>query len=197
VARLAAERSITLVKDSLEQLPLSRLTRGARLLSVTYASRSDLGAGVTFDAELRTSFPRLRREFVNALDPAPDFQRLLAAADSADAVIVSSYVSHSSSATTVSAPTAFVDFIEELRRRETHPVVVSFGNPYFLQQIPDIGSYVVAWGGFPVSQRAAARALLGLAPITGKLPIGIPPTVPLGVGKTIAVRAAATVPESR
>jgi beta-N-acetylhexosaminidase len=64
--------------------------------------------------------------------------------------------------------------------------VVAFGNPYLLQQIPDVGTYVIAWGGFPVSQRAAARALLGIAPITGKLPIAIPPLVPLGAGKTIA-----------
>ena len=197
VARLAAEKSITLVKDSLQQLPLSRLARGARILSVTYSRRSDLGAGATFDGELRGSFPALRSEFVDANDPAPDFDRLLAAADSADVVVVGSYVSHSSSATSVSAPQAFVDFLEELRRRERHPIVVAFGNPYFLQQIPDIGSYVVAWGGFPVSQRAAARALLGIAPITGKLPIGIPPLAQLGAGKTLAVSVGAAARGSK
>ena len=197
VARLAAEKSITLVKDSLQQLPLSQLASGARILSITYSRRSDLGAGATFDAELRQSFRALHSEFVDADDPAPDFDRLLALADSSDAVVVGSYVSHSSSATTVSAPQAFVDFLEELRRRERHPIVVAFGNPYFLQQIPDIGSYVVAWGGFPVSQRAAARALLGIAPITGKLPIGIPPLVQLGAGKTLAVSADAAARGSK
>lgn len=197
VARLAAERSITLVKDSLHELPLSRLASDARVLSVTYSRRSDLGAGVTFDGELRGSFPALRSEFVDARDPVPGFDRLLAAADSADVVIVGSYVSHSSSATTVSAPQAFVDFLEELRVRDRHPIVVAFGNPYFLQQIPDVGSYMVAWGGFPVSQRAAARALLGMAPITGKLPIGIPPLVQIGAGETLAASPSAAVRGSR
>ena len=186
VARIAAEKSITLVKDSLGQLPLSQLPRGARVLSITYASRSDLGAGTTFDAELRRTFRSVRSAFVEESDPAPNFDLLLAAADSSDVVVVGSYVSHSSSATTVSAPQDFVNFLEALRTRETHPIVVAFGNPYFLQQIPDIGSYVIAWGGFPVSQRAAARALLGMAPITGKLPIAIPPLVQLGAGKTLA-----------
>ncbi len=186
VARLAAEKSITLVKDSLGLLPMSRLAPSSRILSITYSRRSDLGAGITFDSELRGKFRSVRSVFVDENDPAPNFDLLLAAADSVDAVIVSSYVTHSSSATSVSVPQNFVDFLAELRNRGTHPVVVAFGNPYLLQQIPDVGTYVIAWGGFPVSQRAAARALLGIAPITGKLPIAIPPLVPLGAGKTLA-----------
>lgn len=174
VARTAAERSITLVRDSLHQLPLGHLNHGARILSVTYAHRADLGAGLTFDAELRRTFPALRPEYVDADDPHPDFFHLLAAADSADVILVSSYVAHSSTATTVDVPRSFVDFIEELRRRNEHPIVVAFGNPYFLQQIPDVAAYVVAWGGFPVSQSAAARAMVGTIPMTGTLPITIP-----------------------
>jgi beta-N-acetylhexosaminidase len=174
IARTAADRSITLVRDSLHQLPLGRLSHGARILSVTYAHRSDLGAGLTFDGELRRTFPALRPEYVDADDERPDFYRLLAAADSADVVLVSSYVAHSSTVATIEAPRSFVDFIEELRRRNEHPIVIAFGNPYFLQQIPDVAAYVVAWGGFPVSQGAAARAVLGTIPMTGRLPITIP-----------------------
>ncbi len=174
MARTAAERSITLVRDSAHQLPLGHLNKGARVLSVTYAHRSDLGAGVTFDAELRKIFPALRPEFVDADAERPDFFHLFAIADSADVILVSSYVAHSSTVTTVDAPRSFVDFIDELGRRKEHPVVIAFGNPYFLQQIPAVGAYVAAWGGFPVSQGAAARALLGTIPMTGKLPITIP-----------------------
>jgi beta-N-acetylhexosaminidase len=174
IARSAADRSITLVRDSAHQLPLARLNKGARILSVTFAHRADLGAGVTFDAELRRAFPALRPEYVDADDERPDFFHLFAIADSADVILVSSYVAHSSTVTTVDAPRSFVDFIEELRKRKEHPIVIAFGNPYFLQQIPDVGAYVVAWGGFPVSQGAAARALLGTIQMTGKLPITIP-----------------------
>jgi beta-N-acetylhexosaminidase len=61
-------------------------------------------------------------------------------------------------------------------------VVIAFGNPYLLQQVPDVSSYLVAWGGFPVSQAAGARALLGEAPISGRLPISIPPLLRFGAG---------------
>ncbi len=174
IARAAAERSITLVRDSLHQLPLGRLNHAARVLSVTYAHRADLGAGATFDAELRRTFPAVRPEYVDADAESPNFFRLLAIADSADVVLVSSYVAHSSTAATIAAPRAFVDFVEELRRRNEHPIVVSFGNPYLLQQIPAVSAYIVAWGGFPLSQSAAAHAVVGVTPITGRLPITIP-----------------------
>ena len=38
------------------------------------------------------------------------------------------------------------------------PVLVSFGDPYQIRQLPELRSYVVAWGPAPVSQAAAARA---------------------------------------
>jgi beta-N-acetylhexosaminidase len=102
------------------------------------------------------------------------------AADSADVTIVSAYVGQSWDATSAAAPKTFTDFIDHLRSNGRKVIVVSFGNPYLLQQIPAVPAYVVAWGGFPGSQSAAARALLGVAPITGTLPISIP----LGAGMT-------------
>jgi beta-N-acetylhexosaminidase len=192
LAALVAERSMTLVKDSLGQVPLGRLNHGARVLSVTYAHRTDLGAGVTFDAELRRTFPSMRGEFVSADDAAPDFWRLLAVADSADVVIVSSYLAAGSTVANLSAPRGFVEFVEELVHRGAHPVMVSLGNPYLLQQVTDVSAYLVAWSGAPVSQRAAARALLGLAPIGGRLPISIPPVARVGDGLVRAVLPAST-----
>jgi len=186
LARSIAERSITLVKDSLRMVPLGRLVAGARVLSVTYARRSDLGAGVTFDAELRRHFPALRSEYVSADDASPDFTRLLRTADSADVVVVGSYVATAWNASSITAPRAFTDFVHVLLERGKPPVLVSFGNPYVLQQMPDVPAYVVAWGGFPVSQSAAARALLGEVAIGGRLPIQIPPLTTMGAGQSRA-----------
>jgi beta-N-acetylhexosaminidase len=79
------------------------------------------------------------------------------------------------------------DFVRALVKRGKPPVVISFGNPYLLQQVPDAPAYVVAWGGFSVSQRAAAWALQGQRAIGGRLPISIPPLAPFGAGITRAV----------
>ena len=174
-----ATQSITLVKDSLDYVPLGP-PQNAKILSVAVARRTDLSAGVNFNAELKSKFPGVRQELLFAEDPSADYGRMQRASDSADVTIVSSYVGQSWDAVSGAAPKPFTDFIDYLRNNGRKLIVVSFGNPYLLQQIPAVPAYVVAWGGFPASQTAAARAVLGSAPITGRLPISIP----LGAGMT-------------
>lgn len=180
-ARRIAERSITLVRDSAGLVPL-KAAPTARVLSITVARRTDLSAGGAFNSELGGRFRALRSELLAVEDPSADYARLERAADSSDVVIVNSYVGQVWNAVTASAPNAFTGFVSRLVQRGRNPILVSFGNPYLLQQLPDVGTYLVAWGGFPASQAAAARALLGAAPITGKLPISIP----LGERGTVA-----------
>ena len=187
IARRVAEKSITLVKDSLKLVPLN--VPSARVLSITLARRADLPAGNAFNAELRSGLPNLRTEFVATEDAALNYPRLIAAADSSDVTIVSSYVGQSWDAQTASAPQAFTNFVQSLAQRGRKPIVVAFGNPYLLQQLPWVGTYLIAWGGFPVSQTAAARALLGTSAISGHLPITIPPYAGRGAGEERAAQA--------
>ena len=188
IARRVAEKSITLVKDSLRQVPLA-VDSNARVLSITVARRADLPAGNAFNAELRTRLPKLRTEFVATEDAALNYPRLIAAADSAEVTIVGSYVGQSWDAVSASAPQAFTDFVQTLVQRGRKPIVVALGNPYMLQQLPWVSAYLVAWGGFPVSQTAAARALLGTSAISGHLPISIPPYAGRGAGEERAAQA--------
>lgn len=187
IAQTVAEKSITLVKDSLTQIPLS--SPAARVLSITLARRADLPAGNAFNAELRTGLPNLHTEFVATEEAALNYPRLVVAADSADVTIVSSYVGQSWDAVSASAPEAFTNFVRALVERGRKPIVVAFGNPYLLQQLPWAAAYLVAWGGFPVSQQAAARALLGTSAISGHLPISIPPYIRIGAGEQRPVRS--------
>jgi beta-N-acetylhexosaminidase len=184
VAATIARRAITLAKDSLSLVPLARDANGQapRVLSVTIATRTDLPAGATFNAELRRGVSALRTELVNPEDPSPNFARLFAAADSADVAIVSSYVTTGTNVSNPSVPEPIAQFMRDLVQRHPRTIVVAFGNPYLLQQVPAASSYVVAWGGFPVSQAAAGRAVIGAAPIGGRLPISIPPLLHFGAG---------------
>ena len=171
VAQRIAERAITLVRDEGKQLPLKTGAEGPRVLVVTYTRRADLGAGTAFVAELRRHLPRVAARTVTVEDPATDFARLAAEADSADVVIVGTYATQSwDQAATTGAPSSFVGFVRGLAARGNGPVVVSFNNPYELRQVPEVRTYVVAYGGAPVLQTAAARALVGQLPFAGQLP---------------------------
>ena len=188
VAARVAERGLVLVKDSLRSVPLAN-NRAARVLSITFARRTDLGAGVGFNGEIRRAFDSLRAEFMSSDDAAPNFERLLRLTDSSDVVVVGSYVNISSMTATAGAPRAFLEFIAQLRARNARVVLVSFGTPYLLQQAPSVATYMIAWGPSQVSQQAAARALLGSTAITGTLPISLPPFASLGAGEQRAATA--------
>jgi beta-N-acetylhexosaminidase len=186
LADTIAARGITLVRDA-DRIPLAR---ARRVLSVTVARRPDLLAGGTFDATLRAAGHTVRSVFIDA-DAAPTASYDAAArlADSVDVVIISSHIAQRWDATTIAQSRDFVEFTTTLAARPQGAVVVAFGNPYLLQQIPTVSSYLVAWSGTSAAQRAAARALVGAAPITGRLPITIPPLAAVGAGVQRSVRA--------
>ena len=205
-ARVAAERAITLVHDSLGIIPLGRLPRASRVVSLTIAPRAELSAGATFNGELLRLFPQLRTQVMTpeivfdatagaasggtsayVASPAPRLlpaivDNALHAAEGADVVIVSSYFGASSSTATMAATGGLPELIDGLLKTGRKVVLVSFANPYLAWGLPATSVFLEAWSASPLSQRAAARALLGIAPITGQLPITIPSVAPYGAG---------------
>ena len=109
-------------------------------------------------------------------------------------VIISSYFGASSSTSRLAAPEGMADLLNGLQKAGTRVVLATFSNPYIAQDLPPVSSYLIAWGGSPLMQRAAARALLGLAPISGQLPITIPSVAPYGAGLRREARAASASP---
>ena len=58
-------------------------------------------------------------------------------------------------------------------RHGRHCIAVSFGSPYVIRELPEVSTYICAYGIQPVMQRAAIRALRGEAEMTGRLPVTI------------------------
>ncbi len=52
--------------------------------------------------------------------------------------------------------------------------LISFASPYYLVNLPQVDAYVCTYSYLDGAQEAAARALLGQAPMTGRLPVTIP-----------------------
>ncbi|HEV2150399.1 MAG TPA: glycoside hydrolase family 3 N-terminal domain-containing protein [Longimicrobiaceae bacterium] len=180
VAEEIARRSITLARDQRGLVPLPAGAR--RVLSVTYAEVADLVAGRAFNRELAAGGAQVSSARVDDRTLPVEFEALRRRADSADVIVVSAYVSPREYRGTVGAQGGFPEFVEALSAAGKPVVAVTFGNPYLVSTYPSVPAYLLAWGGAEVSQRAAARALLGKEPITGTLPITIPPSLPRGTG---------------
>lgn len=180
-ANRLAEKSFVLARDESNIVPIRRGTAKPRVFTVTYARRTDLTAGMVFPGELARG-ATVDQAYLNADDPAPNVQRFVDGAARADVIVVGSYVNITSESATADAPQAFIGFLRQLAATGKPLVVVSFGTPYLLSQVPFVTSYAIAWGGTTASQRAAARALLGEIPVMGRLPIAIPPLLNVGAG---------------
>ncbi|HEX2205984.1 MAG TPA: glycoside hydrolase family 3 C-terminal domain-containing protein, partial [Longimicrobium sp.] len=126
----------------------------------------------------------VERERTGTGTSAAEFARIRRRADAADLVVVSAYVTPREYRGSVEAGGAFATFVESLAASGKPTVVVSFGSPYLLRAFPSVGTYLLAWGPAEVSQAAAADALLGRAPIGGRLPVSLPPLHARGAGVT-------------
>lgn len=204
-ARAAAEKSITLVYDSLNLVPF-KMPPQSRVVSITVSPRVDLSAGRSFDAELKTVYPQLlslslspETVFDNTagaasggagayrINPEPALlpaavENAINVARGADVVVISSYIGASTNTATMAPTRGVPELIAGLRAAGTKVVLVSFNNPYLALGLPATDAHVIAWSPWTMSQRAAARAMLGKIAIGGQLPITLPGIAAFGTG---------------
>jgi beta-N-acetylhexosaminidase len=179
-ARDMAARSVVMVKDVNGTVHGLRRSRPPITL-ITFGEEENRTVGLALAAELRR------------LGLSPAVFRLwpgsgVASYDSASAALARRPVALFVTADKPTAWRGAIGLPERLsaligtsaRTRPT--ILVSMGNPYLISRLPEVGSYLIGWRSNPVTEEAVARALAGAAPITGRLPISIPPLYPRGWG---------------
>jgi beta-N-acetylhexosaminidase len=186
LAQTVAERSITLARDADNLVPIVKSRD--RVLVLLHTAANDPISGSTFARALRDSGRQV--SVARAQDPGAR-----ALADSASIVIAAAFVSPMAFSGTIATTDSFSSLVQSLVSSGKRVIAVSFGNPYLLDAFPEVRAYMLAWGSADVSQIAAARALIGDTPISGVLPVSLPPHHVRGEGLKRAV-VAATVPAS-
>ena len=167
-----ATRSVALPRDRDGLVPLDP-ERIRRVLSITYASPADLVAGREFDGILGGLVANLEGARIGPESSISELGELLERAAAFDVALFAAYVPPRAGAGSVALPEPVQSFVMSLNEGQP-TVLISLGNPYLLNAVPSIGSYLVAWGDREVSQRAAARAVSGAEPIGAHLPITLP-----------------------
>lgn len=176
----AAMRSITLVRDAERLVPMDGHSL-APTLHIRFAPSTRLWANRSFGDGLASRAPELREVLLDERSDSLAFARAGAALDGADRVVVTAYVPASAGSGEDVLPRRLRELIA-VSARSRPTVLVSFGNPYLLSAVPEVGSYLLAWGDRDVSQRAAISALFGESAVSGRLPIALPPFHDLGGG---------------
>jgi len=179
VARGIAERSITLLREQPNQLPIAQ---GASVMLVVYAPELDIEAGRIFAGEFGRG-ARVRTVRIGPQTGKETLDSLARAAAGVDRVVISTHVRRIEGEGRFAIAQRVAGWIDSVAAARP-VVVVAHGNPYVLRQFSNVGTYMVTYGIDPSLERASARALLGTLAIAGHAPISLPGFFKRGDGIT-------------
>ena len=182
-----AARAVTLVRDDAKLVQRADgvgLKPEARVFNLAITNGEDrFWIANPFASQLARLGVRPETVVLDSRSTEAEVADALERAQKADVVLASMYGRVRSGATnSVGLPEQGARVLKALIEKKVPVVGISFGNPYLLQSFPNLGTYVVAYGDMPSLQRAVARALLGRADFSGRLPISLPGLYPRGTG---------------
>lgn len=106
---------------------------------------------------------------------------ILEAADKADLIMIGSFIivrSHQS----IQVKPEQLQFLRQLISRPSPSMLVAFGNPYVVRDLPDADAHIMAWSSNTDQVKQTVPALFGASRVSGKLPINIPGMYQIGDG---------------
>lgn len=174
LAEDAARRALTLLQDENDLLPLRNFTNGENVVLINVWDSPQSNAATPFMTQLQNYFSGFTVFNLHAETSPAEFNKILQAAKSAKLQIIPVYTRIASWKGETGLPRALQPRLDALLDRTAPAIVVSLGNPYIYPQVQKCAVYLVAYDDSPLLSSAAARALVGLEKISGKLPITIP-----------------------
>jgi beta-N-acetylhexosaminidase len=187
-AREVSERAVTLVKDRLDQVPLTLGgDRQVLVLSVLdYPGGWRVAApGRTFIPALEEHWPNVTAVEVSDRTTASELELVNAMARRFDAIVIGIWVRAASGSGRLDLAPSVVHLVESLTALAgpERPVVACFfGNPYVAASVADLPAMLLTYDFGDLAEASAVRALAGEIPIRGHLPIGIPGLAAVGEG---------------
>ena len=190
VAEEVSQRSITLLRDERNQVPL-QVPRDAQIL---YLSVLDYPGNWRISAPSRTFIPELRKRWANVTaielsdrTSPSEIELVRTMASRYDAVIASIFVRASSASGRMDLAEPLHRLLGTIARGKRPFVTVFFGNPYVASFIPDLPAVMLTYDFYDQAEASAVKAIAGEAAIGGRLPIELPGYAKVGAGLDRAI----------
>lgn len=165
-----ARRAVTLLRDRDRLVPMP----AARTLVIQYMPETELRAGRVFSGLLRGADTSVRVVKVSPATTTAQLEALQSMIGRADRVVLAAYVRRIEGEGRPAIPQAIASWMTSLAMANPRTLLVAFGNPYLIRQVPSIGTYLVTYSVGDNSERGAAEVLLGRAPASGVAPVSLP-----------------------
>jgi beta-N-acetylhexosaminidase len=181
-ANSVAEKSITLLRNANEMLPLNA-EKANRTLFIVAAADDEPVEGIAFMPEVQRRAPNAKILRLDYRTTREEFDKVLTDAKDFDSIVLAVFVKRTAGKGTVALPENLTGFVQQMvSMKDKNAAVVAFGSPYLIRQFPDAKVYAVTYAIEEVGQTAAVRTLFGEVPFQGKLPVRIPNLFEIGAG---------------
>ena len=175
-----AEKSITLIKDSKNIIPL-KLKKGAKIASVLITNRESEFKAVEFNSYLK----KAGYNVVTFINPDPESMYDKVARKEFDLVITGLYFPIQWGWSTPRMHGPYVRSLMSgyyLAHPDVKSIFVSFDSPTRIYEVAAMDPFFVTYGSSPFAQEAVAKAILGEIGISGKVPVSLPGFYKIGDG---------------
>jgi beta-N-acetylhexosaminidase len=188
LAQEVANHSITLLKNERQILPLKLPSPNLRVLNISLQTSENCNTGKNFFAELSKFYSNTLHLQLLPKSNELNFKFALRAAEKSAAVVVSCYADTRAWEGKFGLDKDQTKFLQTLvkvcNERHIPLILVSFGTPYIVLDVPDVPVYLCAYCPVKVSENAAVKVITGQLVPKGKLPVTIPNLFPFGSGLT-------------
>jgi CubicO group peptidase (beta-lactamase class C family)/beta-glucosidase-like glycosyl hydrolase len=174
-----AEKSITLIKDDQNVLPLNPDS----VKKITYIALDDteyrhaLKEPMQFELLVDSIFTGAKTYRINRGSKFKEYREALKSARRSKLIIMGTYLNTYTDEDSI----YLIDkrqkkFIEDLYKTGNKFIVLNFNNPHLIKEIPFVDTYLCSFSTTDVSQRAMFNAVTGKTDIQGRIPVSIPGT---------------------
>lgn len=178
-----AKKSITVLRNNGGVLPI-RPHQHPKITVISMAEDQSGSTGSGFARAIRDYHPDVTFHVHDRRTNNADEDRFINSVRQSDLVIIGSHITVRPGST-LQLTNRQSGFIRRLANANTPVVLVAFGNPYIINDLPDADVHLAAWSSVNNHTSATAAALFGAAEISGRMPISIPGLYKIGDGLTI------------
>ncbi|MEX2435669.1 MAG: glycoside hydrolase family 3 N-terminal domain-containing protein [Balneolaceae bacterium] len=182
IANTIARKSVTILKNNRNILPI-RDKDFLRVLVVAVADDESGSTGSNLAREIRNYHNNVTFHTLDKRSGSEEKAKILKAADTADLIIIGSFImvrSHQP----IQLDEDHRRLLKLLTARNKPTVLMAFGNPYVIQDLPETDVHLLAWSSDSNQVKQSVPALFGAAEVQGKLPVSIPGMNEFGDGLT-------------
>lgn len=188
IADSISSKALTLLKQDDFNLPLNA---NEKTVGIVFSDEnSGPGALGSFVSQF-SYFSNLNNFFaVDKRSTDDEYDEIDDAMDEADRIILALKVPIKAFSGTATLDEKQMEYLHDILDDYPKSLVIVFGNPYFLKEIPEAKNTMLAYTYSKMMQKVTARAIFGKYAISGQLPVNIP-----GIaikGKSITVPAIPT-----